>query len=196
MGLSTRDAVQGKTFPIKDAFGFCFTLNNPTYQEWFKINSLLTTMEDFGILYYGYGIEHFEQFINPQLGGGQLHLQGVVVSSKKLQLAKLKKISRRAHWETMNTSLATCVLYCSKEGKYVSMGDYKNAAIRLAHRRNYPEYKLFPVKQYDLDDTFAFIEMIMFNSNTGDVGTDFIPNYKDSLSTCVHHKHFFLDKHS
>lgn len=191
MGLTTAAASLGAKKPIKDAFAFCFTLNNPTYQEWYNINSLLTNFHEYGILYYGYGIENFDQFVAPKDNGGQLHLQGVLVSSKKLQLAKLKKISRRAHWETMSTSLPVCILYCSKEGKFVSMGDYRTSVIRLAHRRDYPDYKLYDTKQYDPGEVDSFIEMCMFGQNTGPIGMDMCPSYEESLHICVHHRYLF-----
>jgi len=174
--------------PIVDAFAYCFTINNPTYNEWYCLNSLLTSENKYGIFYYGYGLENWEQLINQKADKGQFHLQGFIVSDRKLPLKEMKKISRRAHWEPMATNLVTCLLYCSKEGKFVSMGDYKQAFLRLNHSRKSAVYRLYPVKQYDMDEVHAFMSMAMFGSNIGDVGLDFNPDYSGALQACIHHK--------
>jgi len=196
MSLSHANYGASAPRPIIGAFAFCFTINNPTYNEWYKLNSLLTSTNDYGIFYYGYGMENWEQLINQKPDKGQFHLQGLIVSDRKLPLKLMKHISRRAHWEPMATDLKTCVLYCSKEGKFVSMGDYKQAHLRLYKSRKAAEYKLYPVKQYDTDDTHAFMSMAMFGSNMGDVGLDFNPDYTNSLHASVHHKVYLLHPHN
>jgi len=180
-----------KVGPIGDAFAYCFTLNNPTYQECYAINSLLTRENKHGIIYYGYGLENYKQFVEPKPEGGQFHLQGVIVSKLKITLANLKKIARRAHWEQMNSSLSACIIYCSKEGKFVSMGDYATASIRIGKNRRFPRYELnSEVEQYRPAYVHAFLSLYLHGSNLGDLGEDFNPSYDSSSVICFEHRHY------
>lgn len=191
MCLSTAGYGASTPKKIPDAYAYCFTLNNPTYQEWFNINSLLTNGVGYGIIYYGYGLEKFDIVISPNVASGQFHLQGVIVSKSKMPLAALKKISRRAHWEPMSTTLSTCILYCSKEGKFVSMGDYQTAIIRLEKKRRHADYSLYKVKQFSPEDVHSFMLLAMFGGVEGSIGLDMEPDYGTCLNISVHHQRYF-----
>lgn len=46
---------------------------------------------------------------------GRVHLQGFCVTGTKKRLNQMKEIDGRAHWEPMQSTVASCKAYCTKE---------------------------------------------------------------------------------
>lgn len=55
---------------------------------------------------------------------GRKHLQGFVHMKTAQRLSAMKKIAPRAHWERMRGTITQNKLYCEKEGRYTSLGEF------------------------------------------------------------------------
>lgn len=96
---------------------WCFTLNNPTEDEWLD-EDLCTYM-----------------IVGNEVGEeGTPHFQGYCMFKKRYQLSALKKLLPRAHWEVAKGSPYQNFEYCSKDG------DFKEAGVRpVAPKKNNKE---------------------------------------------------------
>lgn len=90
-----------KTSTAARATTWCFTLNNPTAEEIQTIQTLKTRKTVYG---------------NEVGESGTPHLQGYIRFTRQYRLAALKKLIKRAHWETAKTEDAEN--YCLKDGDF------------------------------------------------------------------------------
>lgn len=87
---------------------WCWTLNNPTPDEKEQCKVL-------DVKYCIFGEEEGE--------AGTPHLQGFLVTDKKIRLTGVKKLIPRAHFEAAKGSAEQNIKYCSKDGVVYSYGE-------------------------------------------------------------------------
>lgn len=87
---------------------WCFTLNNYSDIEYDNLSSWCSSNSSSFCI----GKEIGEE--------GTPHLQGYVNLNKKVRLTALKNINSRVHWEQCRGTEAENLIYCSKEGNYIS----------------------------------------------------------------------------
>lgn len=92
---------------------WCFTLNNPTFEEMADFHLLCQERDK--VRYAVLGDEVGEQ--------GTPHIQGYVVFCNNKTLGGLKKLLVRAHWEKARGSSPEASAYCKKDGRFVEYGD-------------------------------------------------------------------------
>lgn len=97
----------GNTKQIAPSKRWCFTLNNPTPEEYKSIRENFTSSSK---TKYIIGKEKGEE--------GTPHLQGYVHFEKKIRPLSLK-LSKRIHWEKAKGSETQNIDYCSKDGSYI-----------------------------------------------------------------------------
>lgn len=86
---------------------WCFTINNPTADDWRRVRSL-------GSTYYIVGKEVGED--------GTPHLQGYCRFKNARSLATMKKKLPRAHLEVIKGTPEQNIVYCSKDGDFEEEG--------------------------------------------------------------------------
>lgn len=103
-----------------------FTLNNPLDSE--------TVPEDL----CDYAVVGEE--IAPDTG--TRHFQGFVCFKKQYLLSGVKKILPRAHWEVAKGTVAQNFTYCSKDGKFVEIGQRPSEQTTSATNKRKADYEL------------------------------------------------------
>lgn len=93
----------------KQARSFCFTINNPTIDEFVFIDKLP----------YKYIICGIETGTN-----GTPHLQGYVQCKQTTKFERIKELLPRAHIEVSRGTPKSNFDYCSKDGYYIEVGDF------------------------------------------------------------------------
>lgn len=92
---------------------WCFTLNNPTDEDW----------SAFPDLPYRYLV------VGREVGSeGTEHAQGFVIFRGQHRLSACKKLLPRAHWEVARGSNTQAADYCKKDGQFEEFGDLPDAA--------------------------------------------------------------------
>lgn len=87
---------------------FCFTLNNPTDEEF---EALLAYKSNYTVI----GKEKGEQ-------NGTPHLQGYIEFASAKRITTLHKAFPRVHWEVRRGTAAQAAAYCKKDGDYYEQG--------------------------------------------------------------------------
>lgn len=112
------------------AKNWCFTINNPTEVDfpW----SDLEALELFD--YVCVGKETGQE--------GTPHLQGYVVTNKRMRLAGLKKLFPRAHLEVSRGTPNQASDYCKKDGDFIEYGTLPKSPAVLGGDANKARYEL------------------------------------------------------
>jgi hypothetical protein len=104
--------------------GYCFTVNNPTQEDY-------TQLEELECKYVVYGREVGEE--------GTKHLQGYAYFHTLKSLRQVKKVLPRAHIESQRGSFSQAISYCKKDGDFVERGsppiEAKAAGLKGAEKR-------------------------------------------------------------
>lgn len=87
---------------------WCFTINN-------YLDDDLADFDTWDALYKCYGIEEGEE--------GTPHMQGYIVLKGQQRLSAMKKLHKKAHWETAKGTTEQNIEYCSKDGDFYELGD-------------------------------------------------------------------------
>ena len=96
---------------------WCFTVNNPTDDEFNHLGSICDPQEPGNVRYLVMGREHPE--------AGTPHLQGYLelLTRKRLQWLK-DNVSDRAHWEGRHGTREAARDYCCKDGEWLEVGEW------------------------------------------------------------------------
>lgn len=118
---------------------WCFTLNNYTEVE---VDGVKQWIANQGAQYVGFGKEVGENKTP--------HIQGFVLFYNPRELAGLKKINKRMHWEICRGDFQQNKVYCSKQGDYWGAGiepvgrgtrtDLDEAVQVLQKEKSFPEF--------------------------------------------------------
>lgn len=90
--------------------GWCFTINNPTFQDAIEIEFLKDQVQ-----YYIYGKEHGQDRNTP-------HWQGYAYFANPVTMGRVKGLLSRAHLEPQRGTCNQAINYCKKDGDFEEHG--------------------------------------------------------------------------
>lgn len=91
--------------------GWCFTINNPTFEDQLQLEELKQSAQ-----YFIYGSEHGED-------RNTHHFQGFVYFKNAITLPRVKQLLKRAHLEPQRGTTTQAIEYCKKEGDWEEWGE-------------------------------------------------------------------------
>lgn len=155
------------------AKNWCFTINNPTVEDfpWDDEQSL----ELFDYVCVGKEVGEQE---------GTPHLQGYVVTKKRMRLPGLKKLFPRAHLEVSRGTPKQASDYCKKDGDFIEHGVLPKSPAVLGGEGNKARYEeaLTKAKEGLIEEIPADLQLRYYNT-LKNIAKDYAVRPPDASST-------------